>query len=152
MFRFLFLASALIPAILATEGLQTCNRGPSVRPDSVNVIGCDQTPCVIILGESARMEMVFTAPTTIQDLRPSATAFMGILPVPYPLPPEIQRGCDHLANATCPIPAGTTVKYNFELPVSEDYPPTPNLPVEITLQDGTTGFQCIRVTIRATRG
>ncbi|XP_055710150.1 NPC intracellular cholesterol transporter 2-like [Phlebotomus papatasi] len=150
MIRFLILAT-VIPAILATQGLLRCNSGHEM-PTRTTVVGCDSTPCNVQLGQSAQMEIIFTAPREITTLTPVATAFLLGIGIPYELPPEIQRGCDHIANARCPIAAGTTVTYNFELPVSANYPAVRNMPVEVALQDSQGTFSCVRVTITAVRG
>ncbi|GAB0088667.1 hypothetical protein DMENIID0001_031300 [Sergentomyia squamirostris] len=147
MFRALILTT-LIPAILATEGLQICNSRHDM-PSQTTVIGCDSAPCEVLLGGSARMEIIFTAPRTINTLTPVATAFLLGIGVPYELPPHIQVGCDHLENQRCPIPAGTRVTYNFELPVSSNYPAVRNMPVEVALQDEQGTFSCVRVRITA---
>lgn len=189
MIRVLILAT-VIPAILATQGLLRCNSGHEM-PTRTTVLGCDSTPCNVQLGQSAQMEIIFTArkyfhmkwfiiiPLTannflwvekksltllwipflirllareIVTLTPVATAFLLGIGINYELPPEILRGCDHIVDASCPIPAGTTVTYNFELPVSANYPAVRNMPVEVALQDSQGTFSCVRVTITAVRG
>uniref|UniRef100_A0A1B0C974 Putative major epididymal secretory protein he1 n=1 Tax=Lutzomyia longipalpis TaxID=7200 RepID=A0A1B0C974_LUTLO len=150
MFRIIILAT-VIPAIFATQGIERCNAGNEM-PTQTTVIGCSSTPCEVRLGESARMEIIFTAPRNMEVLTPVTTAFLLGIAIPYELPLEIQRGCDHIVGATCPIAAGTTVTYIFEFPVNENYPQVRNLPVEVALHDQQGVFSCARVRIATVRG
>ncbi|XP_059610955.1 NPC intracellular cholesterol transporter 2-like [Phlebotomus argentipes] len=152
MIRFLILA-VFIPASLATTGITTCSGSgaPAQGADQVTVHGCDAAPCDILLGEEALMNVIFTAPHDIERFTPHTVAFLGPLPVPYPLPPEVQNyACENLVGAECPIPAGTVVNYLFRLAVSNNYPVLSNLGIELTLTDQSgQGIICTRIPINS---
>lgn len=59
MFRVLILAT-LIPALLATHGIEVCRSGIAL-PIEVIVADCDQAPCTVALGQSAQVRFRFTA-------------------------------------------------------------------------------------------
>lgn len=59
MFKYVVLL-ALVPAILATEGVTRC-RNQLPLPDYINVVGCERAPCQVQLGTNAEMTLGFIA-------------------------------------------------------------------------------------------
>ncbi|GAB0087610.1 hypothetical protein DMENIID0001_019390 [Sergentomyia squamirostris] len=150
MFRYLILA-ALVPAILATEGVTNCF-AQHEQPLSVVVEGCAVAPCNIQLGTEAIMRVVFNSHRDLVSFRPRTIAFLLGIPIPYELPPAItDHACDHLEDGgECPIPAGTVVTYRFQFPVGLNYPPTNNLQIELSIMSHDDQVvNCIRVPINA---
>ncbi|XP_055697262.1 NPC intracellular cholesterol transporter 2-like [Phlebotomus papatasi] len=149
MFKYLILVATFIPAIFATEGLMQCSGGHEA-PLEVIVEGCDQAPCDIQLGSDAIMRVTFFAYRDIATFSPRTIAFLGPIPIPYELPPNVRdTACDNLEGAECPIAAGSTVVYVFRFPVGPNYPPTNNLQIELSLMEDDSLINCIRVPINA---
>lgn len=96
--------------------------------------------------------MDFTTVNGANTLTPSirATAF-GIV-TPYPLPEELQNGCNALTNANCPLDARESATYKIIFPISKIYPTIP-VTVELTVTDHAgRHVGCFAVDIRVTSG
>lgn len=59
MFKYIALLALVVPAILATEGVGPCRNG--AYAPTVNVAGCDRTPCPVPLNSEANMQVQFVA-------------------------------------------------------------------------------------------
>ncbi|GAB0087609.1 hypothetical protein DMENIID0001_019380 [Sergentomyia squamirostris] len=151
MLRYLILA-AFVPAILATNGVTRCQSNAD-QPIEANVIGCSQTPCNIKLGERTGIEIIFKASRDVENFKPKARAYLFGLGIDHDLPEDVvNSACKNLSAGECPIPKDTVVAYNFELLVSESYPPTNNIDVDISLVDQANNvIVCSRIRINAIR-
>lgn len=59
MFKYIVLLAALVPAILATEGVSQCRSG--AKMPTIDVTGCAEAPCPIEIGSKAEMAIKFTS-------------------------------------------------------------------------------------------
>ena len=93
------------------------------------------------------MDLDFEVDFDIKELTPSVRATVLGLTIPYPLPSDLTRGCEHLTDAECPVPAKTRSTYNFRFPINSSIP-TVGVTVELTLtaQDNQV-VSCFRVAV-----
>ncbi|XP_055677030.1 NPC intracellular cholesterol transporter 2-like [Lutzomyia longipalpis] len=142
---------AFVPFLTQMQGELMCASGeePFLQ---LTVVGCDEFPCNVYVGERAAMEIIFRAPRDIQSFSPRALAFILNIPIPYELPYETRDGCSHLLDGECPIPQGTVVRHILYMDVSPHYPGAQNLLVDISLHDeNDVAIGCTRVTLHVIR-
>lgn len=168
MFKYVVLL-ALVPAILATTGVKSC-RDNSPMPKTVDVAGCDATPCSIALGTKAQMTLGFEARKSPPSLSGPQTVFSTSSPSPLPardiesfspkveagvlglwidyaLPDDVTNGCDALNGTRCPLDASENVVYDFLFPVDNSYPKI-SVDVELSLNDKEGKFLCVLIPIK----
>lgn len=121
-------------------------------PHHVRIEGCSAMPCSAPQGKNIDMEMDFTASNSANTLTPSIRATALGIVTPYPLPEELQNGCNALTNANCPLDARESATYKILFPVSRIYPTIP-VTVELTVTDHANRVvACFAVDIRVTSG
>lgn len=121
-------------------------------PLSFAVTGCTQgeARCNIQRSRPILTTAVFVTQTDIVTLTPKITAHALGQIVHYDLPDDILLGCNHLTGARCPIDEGSTVTYNFQFDVGNEYPLIDlNIEQRLFDQDGVLQF-CVDVSSRVT--
>ncbi|XP_053671884.1 NPC intracellular cholesterol transporter 2-like [Anopheles nili] len=123
--------------------VQQCADEP--LPTTVDVAGCQTTPCELPKGQDVAVLVDFTAVRQLSALVPKVQASFGGLTVPYVLPVDRQDACQWLVGGVCPVSPTEDVTYELRLPVLASYPSL-SLTVELKLldQDDATVL-CFRV-------
>lgn len=119
-------------------------------PRTFTVTGCTQTDaaCNIQRSRPIKTQAVFTTTSDITSLTPRITAHALGQIVQYDLPAATLIGCNFLEGARCPIDRDSTVTYNFEFDVGNEYPLI-DLNIEQRLFDQNNVIQfCVDVTAR----
>ncbi|XP_068153719.1 NPC intracellular cholesterol transporter 2 homolog a-like [Drosophila tropicalis] len=128
----------------ATE-VKRCS-GSKPFPLEVRVHGCVTPPCLVVKGTTQKFEIDFAVDKYITQLTTLVKATtLGIITVPYELPPDVAAVCPNLMyGAYCPLYPTEDVTYLFSFPIGE-YPEI-GVKIEIYLadQDGETAtcFVC----------
>ncbi|EDW81702.1 uncharacterized protein Dwil_GK12204 [Drosophila willistoni] len=130
--------------------------GSKPFPLEVRVHGCVTPPCNIVKGSTQDFEIDFAVDKYITQLTALVKATtLGIITVPYDLPPEVSAVCPNLMyGAYCPLYPTEDVTYLFSFPIG-DYPEI-GVKIEIYLvdQDGDTAtcFVCDIKVVKNTGG
>ncbi|XP_039453050.1 NPC intracellular cholesterol transporter 2-like [Culex pipiens pallens] len=136
MFRYAVLIALVLPALaLAGDVVETraCSDDRPV-PREVRVQNCPSTPCELVRGSDANMEMDFTAPFNAATLQTRIVATALGVTAPFELPADRARACDWLIGSQCPISEQEDVTYNLQMPVLRIYPRV-SLVLEVSLVD-----------------
>lgn len=116
---FALFAIVCIASASATDFLQ-CSKGKA--PVSVDVEGCEKTPCKLKRGTNVDFHVAFNADAAAQALSPKVVAHVQGLDVPYPLPPDFSDACKHLTFGQCPLTHNSEAKYEISFPVKKEFP------------------------------
>ncbi|KAG4074479.1 hypothetical protein HA402_015768 [Bradysia odoriphaga] len=136
MLAYVFLLALLAPSALVsaqTAGIRQCTGG-RLLPNSVTINNCSQTPCDVVQGSNAVMNVDFRSLRAASNLRPQVFATALGETIEYNLPPNQREACDHLITGSCPLSVNEDATYRFVFPITAIYPPIP-VTVELTLWD-----------------
>ncbi|SPP80423.1 uncharacterized protein LOC117583192 [Drosophila guanche] len=135
---YIFISLGLLATVQALSDLATDVRRCSDDkpfPLEVRVDRCITPPCYIIKGSTQYFEIDFAVDKYITSMKAKVKATtLGIITVPYELPPEVAAVCPNLMfGAYCPLYPTEDVTYLFAFPIGE-YPEI-GVKVEISLVD-----------------
>ncbi|XP_023163708.1 uncharacterized protein LOC111594582 [Drosophila hydei] len=104
-------------------------------PLEVRIPGCVVPPCIVVKGTMQIFEIDFAVDKYITKLTALVKATtLGIITVPYELPPDVAAVCPNLMyGAYCPLYPTEDVTYLFKFPIGE-YPEV-GVKIEIYLVD-----------------
>ncbi|CAH0758381.1 unnamed protein product [Diatraea saccharalis] len=143
---FVFLATILVVRGQSTA-VNRCNVFPGELPLNVYIEGCVTPPCRLPQLQDAVLNIVFRAPRAMQSMTTLATAFLGIIPVPYPLGDNAVT-CNFLQNSSCPVVEGEILIYQLRMYIEPFFPVGTQATVEFRVVDqNNSAFICIRVPI-----
>lgn len=120
----------------------------------VDVRGCEAQPCPVIKGTEAVMDMQFVAKKdNTTKLTSKVTAYLGFVPIPYPIDDALASVCDNLLDgAYCPLDKTEDVTYRFVFPLDDSYPEI-QVKVQVSLEDENKEIvSCFAVTIQVFKG
>ena len=103
-------------------------RGGGDLPTDIRMPDCPDMDCGLIIGEVSTIEIDFVVARGATSMTAVVRAFMGIIEIPYDLPPEAADGCSNLIAGACPVTAGEEVSYRLQMAVDA---PINNIPVTI---------------------
>ncbi|EDW28022.1 GL27280 [Drosophila persimilis] len=153
---FICISLGLLATVQAASDLATDVRrcsGNKPFPLEVRVGGCITPPCNVVKGSTQLFEIDFAVDKYITSMKAMVKATtLGIITVPYELPPEVAAVCPNLMyGAYCPLYPTEDVTYLFSFPIGE-YPEI-GVKVEIYLvdQDGDTST-CFVCDIKVVKG
>ncbi|CAG9791193.1 unnamed protein product [Diatraea saccharalis] len=143
---FVFLATILVVRGQSTA-VNRCIIFSGDLPLNVYIENCVTPPCHLPQLQDAVINIVFRAPRTMQSMSTLATAFLGILVVPYPLGQNAIT-CNFLQNSFCPILEGEVLIYKLKMYIAPTFPVGTQATVEFRVVDqNNSAFICIRVPI-----
>ncbi|XP_049879201.1 uncharacterized protein LOC126376075 [Pectinophora gossypiella] len=151
MLRVLVVSCLLVlAAAQESTNVAQCVRNAGDLPLHTWIEGCVTPPCVLPQLQDVVLHIVFRAPRLITEMRTLATAYMGILPIPYDLR-EDSVTCNFLTNTYCPVLATEVVQYTLRMYIESIFPVGTAVTLEFRVVDRTTGANvpmlCIRVPI-----
>lgn len=100
------------------------------------------------------MDMQFAAnKDNTTKLTAKVTAFLGFLPIPYPIDESVSNVCDNLLDgAYCPLDKTEDVTYRFLLPLDDSYPEI-QVKVQVAVEDQSREIvSCFAVNIKVIKG
>lgn len=100
------------------------------------------------------MDMQFVAKKdNTKKLTAKVTAFMGIMPIPYPIDETLANVCNNLLDgAYCPLDKTEDVTYRFVFPLDDSYPEI-QVKVQVALEDENKDIvSCFAVNVKVIRG
>lgn len=130
------------------------NKGTMNRPPPIDlrIRGCTVSPCQIIQGTTADMQIDFRSQFASTSIRPHVNATALGIEVEYPLAPEYHDGCKHLVGSRCPLSKNQYVTYNFKFEVTKYYPAI-SVTVQLSLYDGQNNVLfCARIPVKVVKG
>ncbi|PZC78635.1 NPC intracellular cholesterol transporter 2-like [Helicoverpa armigera] len=147
MYRFVVFC-ALVALVSANTQVSRCVNHSGALPDSTNIEGCTRPPCVLPQLQDAVIHLNFRAPRAIRSMRTLATAYLGVIPIPYDLG-QNSVTCNFLTNANCPVSANQSLRYTLRMPIEPFFPVGTQVTVEFRVVDQDNGaVVCLRVPIR----
>ncbi|RVE49122.1 hypothetical protein evm_006243 [Chilo suppressalis] len=148
MLRVVVLLAAILTVRAQTTAVSRCTVFSGALPLNVNIEGCETPPCRLPQLQDAVINVVFRAPRTMQSMSTLATAFLGFLPVPYPLGDNAVT-CNFLQNSFCPVLEGEVLIYKLNMFIESFMPVGTSASVEFRIVDqNNSAVMCIRVPIQ----
>ncbi|CAG9126457.1 unnamed protein product [Plutella xylostella] len=150
----LLCAAAAVDAELYynSTAVTRCTRSSRAElPMNVYIQGCVDPPCSLTQLKDAEMDVVFQAPRYLEDMETLATAYLGIVPIPYPLGQD-SFTCNNLVNSYCPLLEGEVLKYKLKLYIEEFMAVGVSANIEFRVRErGGADLFCFRTNIRIVR-
>jgi len=106
---------------------------------TIKVEPCDTFPCKFQKGETAHINITFTAEEDSNKLDAEVYGIILGIPIHYPLPDA--DGCSAKSGVSCPIKKGQTYTYTGSFPLLDIYPSI-NLIVKWKLNTDTKNAVC----------
>lgn len=100
------------------------------------------------------MDMQFVAKKdNTTNLSAKVTAYLGIVPIPYPIDEQIADVCHNLLDgAYCPLDRTEDATYRFIFPLEDSYPEI-QVKVQVALEDENKDIvSCFQVNIKVIKG
>ncbi|CAH2986451.1 unnamed protein product [Chilo suppressalis] len=147
MLRVVVLLAAILTVRAQTTAVNRCTVFSGALPLNVYIEGCETPPCRLPQLQDAVIDIVFRAPRPMQSMTTLATAFLGILPVPYPLGDNAVT-CNFI-QSSCPVREGEILTYQLKMFIESFMPVGTSASVEFRIVDqNNSAVMCIRVPIQ----